>query len=102
MFRAEMSLIHPRPLLMEYLALCSPEQARRHNVLPGISGCAPVNGRDAISWEEKFRLDVWSVDHRSFWFDVRILWMTLARALRRSGVAAPSHSTTTKFTGDKT
>ena len=83
--RGEMSLVGPRPLLMEYLPLYSPEQARRHEVRPGITGWAQVNGRNAISWADKFALDVWYVDHRSLWLDVRILWLTVRKVVVRDG-----------------
>lgn len=97
--KGEMSLVGPRPLLIEYLPLYSPEQARRHEVRPGITGWAQVNGRNAISWEEKFALDVWYVDHRSFALDMRILWLTLAKVLRREGISAAGEVTMPKFTG---
>lgn len=97
--KGEMSLVGPRPLLMEYLPLYSVEQARRHEARPGITGWAQVNGRNAISWEDKFRLDVWYVDNQSFWLDVRILWMTVRKVLVREGIAAEGEATTTKFTG---
>lgn len=97
--RGEMSLVGPRPLLMEYLPLYTAEQARRHEARPGITGWAQVNGRNAISWEDKFCLDVWYVDHQSLWLDIRILWMTLRKVLVREGIAAAGEATTTKFTG---
>ena len=97
--RGDMSLVGPRPLLMEYLPLYTPEQARRHEVLPGITGWAQVNGRNAISWEEKFRLDVWYVDHRSLWLDLRILALTLARVLSGEGLSEPGQATVTYFRG---
>jgi len=97
--RGEMSLVGPRPLLPEYLPLYSPEQARRHEVLPGITGWAQVNGRNAIAWSEKLALDVWYVDHRSGWLDIRILWMTVAKVFRGEGVAQPGHATREKFRG---
>lgn len=97
--KGEMSLVGPRPLLMEYLPLYSPEQARRHEVRPGITGWAQVNGRNAISWDDKFRLDVWYVDHRSLALDLRILALTIARVLRPRGVSAPNSATAEKFTG---
>ena len=81
-----MSLVGPRPLLMEYLPLYTPEQARRHEVRPGITGWAQVNGRNAITWEKKFELDVWYVDHQSFWLDMKILWLTLWQVMRRDGI----------------
>ena len=97
--KGEMSLVGPRPLLMEYLPLYTPEQARRHQVRPGITGWAQVNGRNALSWEEKFALDVWYVDHRGFWLDVKILLMTAAKVLRRDGISADGEATMTKFKG---
>jgi lipopolysaccharide/colanic/teichoic acid biosynthesis glycosyltransferase len=99
--RGEMSLVGPRPLLMEYLPLYSPEQARRHGVRPGITGWAQVNGRNAISWEDKFELDVWYVDHRSLWLDVRILWLTVRKVLVRDGINAAGEATMPAFTGSK-
>lgn len=98
----DMSLVGPRPLLMEYLPLYTPEQARRHDVRPGITGWAQVNGRNAISWEEKFALDVWYVDHRSLLLDLRILAMTALRVLHPSGVNQPGMATMSKFTGTRT
>ena len=98
--RGEMSLVGPRPLLMEYLPLYSPEQARRHEVRPGITGWAQVNGRNAISWADKFALDVWYVDHRSLWLDVRILWLTVRKVLMRDGISAAGEATMPKFEGD--
>ncbi len=97
--RGDMALVGPRPLLPEYLPLYTPEQARRHAVKPGITGWAQVNGRNAISWEEKFRLDVWYVDNRSLWLDLRILWMTVRQVLARRGVSADGHATMPAFTG---
>lgn len=99
--RGEMSLVGPRPLLMEYLPLYSPEQARRHEVRPGITGWAQVNGRNAISWADKFALDVWYVDHRSLWLDARILWLTVRKVLVRDGISAAGEATMPKFEGDK-
>lgn len=99
--RGEMSLVGPRPLLMEYLPLYSPEQARRHEVRPGITGWAQVNGRNAISWADKFALDVWYVDHRSLWLDVRILWMTVRKVVERDGISAAGEATMPRFEGDK-
>lgn len=98
--RGEMSLVGPRPLLMEYLPLYSPEQARRHEVRPGITGWAQVNGRNAISWADKFALDVWYVDHRSLWLDVRILWLTVRKVLVREGISAAGEVTMPRFEGD--
>jgi lipopolysaccharide/colanic/teichoic acid biosynthesis glycosyltransferase len=99
--KGEMSLVGPRPLLMEYLPLYTPEQARRHEVRPGITGWAQVNGRNAISWADKFALDVWYVDHRSLWLDVQILWRTVRKVLVRDGISAAGEATMTKFTGSK-
>jgi lipopolysaccharide/colanic/teichoic acid biosynthesis glycosyltransferase len=98
-FKGEMSLVGPRPLLMEYLPLYSPEQARRHEVRPGITGWAQVNGRNALSWEEKFALDVWYVDNQTAALDLRILWMTLMAVLRRDGISASGHETMPRFEG---
>ena len=97
--KGEMSLVGPRPLLVEYLPRYSPEQARRHEVRPGITGWAQVNGRNAISWEEKFAMDVWYVDHVSFAMDIRILWRTVVQVIRREGVSAEGHATMPKFMG---
>lgn len=97
--RGDMSLVGPRPLLMEYLPLYSPEQARRHDVRPGITGWAQINGRNAISWEEKFRLDVWYVDNQSLWLDLKILFLTILRVFQRSGISAEGEATMPKFTG---
>ncbi|MBI5442507.1 MAG: sugar transferase [Deltaproteobacteria bacterium] len=97
--KGEMSLVGPRPLLMEYLERYTPEQARRHEVRPGITGWAQVNGRNALSWEDRFALDVWYVDHQSVWLDMKILWITLATVLRREGVSAPGCSTMPEFLG---
>lgn len=98
--RGDLSLVGPRPLLMEYLPLYSPEQIRRHDVRPGITGWAQVNGRNAISWEERFKLDVWYVDHQSFLLDMKILWMTVLKVLKREGVNEQGHATMTKFKGN--
>jgi lipopolysaccharide/colanic/teichoic acid biosynthesis glycosyltransferase len=97
--RGEMSLVGPRPLLARYLDRYTPAQARRHEVRPGITGWAQVHGRNALTWEEKFALDVWYVDHVSLWLDLRILWRTLLVVLRREGISAPDHSTMPEFTG---
>jgi lipopolysaccharide/colanic/teichoic acid biosynthesis glycosyltransferase len=97
--KGDMSLVGPRPLLMEYLPRYSREQARRHEVRPGITGWAQVNGRNALSWEEKFKLDVWYVDHRSLSLDVKILWMTLSKVLRREGISAEGEATMSRFMG---
>ncbi len=99
--RGEMSLVGPRPLLMEYLDRYSITQARRHEVKPGITGWAQVNGRNAISWERKFELDVWYVDHASLALDLKILGMTLGRVLRRSGIQAEDHATMPVFLGSE-
>ena len=97
--RGEMSFIGPRPLLMQYLPLYSPQQARRHDVKPGFSGWAQINGRNAISWEEKFRLDVWYVDHQSFVLDLLIFLRTIWKVIRREGINAPGEATMAPFTG---
>lgn len=97
--RGEMSLVGPRPLLVEYLPRYTPEQARRHEVLPGITGWAQINGRNALTWEEKFRLDVWYVDHWSLGLDVKILALTLWKVLRREGINAPGSETAEPFMG---
>jgi len=99
--KGDMSIVGPRPLLMEYLPLYSPEQMRRHEVRPGITGWAQINGRNALCWEERFRLDVWYVDHRSFWFDVKILLMTIKKVLFRDGISAAGEATMSKFTGSR-
>ena len=99
--RGEMSLVGPRPLLVEYLERYSPEQARRHEVLPGITGWAQINGRNALTWEEKFRLDVWYVDHWSLWLDVKIIFLTLWKVIRRDGINAPGHATMEEFRGQQ-
>jgi len=98
-FKGDMRLVGPRPLLPEYLPLYTQEQMRRHEVKPGITGWAQVNGRNAISWEEKFRLDVWYVDNRSFWLDLKILWLTAWRVLARKDVSAAGHATMPPFQG---
>jgi lipopolysaccharide/colanic/teichoic acid biosynthesis glycosyltransferase len=97
--RGELSLVGPRPLLVEYLPLYTTEQARRHDVKPGITGWAQVNGRNAITWEEKFALDVWYVDHWSLWLDLKILLKTVHKVIAREGVAAANIATMTRFTG---
>ena len=98
--KGEMSLVGPRPLLMQYLPLYNERQARRHEVRPGVSGWAQVNGRNAISWPEKFELDVWYVDNHNLWLDLRIIWMTLEKVLRRDGVSADKCATMPFFTGN--
>lgn len=100
--KGDMSLVGPRPLLMEYLPFYTPEQARRHEVRPGITGWAQVNGRNAISWEDKFQLDVWYVDHRSLWLDIKILWLTVKKVLVRDGISAAGEATMPRFTGSNT
>jgi sugar transferase EpsL len=97
--RGEMSLIGPRPLLMQYLERYSPEQARRHDVLPGITGWAQVNGRNNVSWEEKFRLDVWYVDNWSFLLDLQIIIRTLWKVVKREGISEPGNATAREFMG---
>ena len=98
--KGEMSLVGPRPLLMEYLPLYSKEQYRRHDVRPGITGWAQVNGRNAISWENKFELDVWYVDNRSFWLDVKILVLTVKKVIVKDGISGDGEVTMGKFTGN--
>ena len=100
--KGDMSLVGPRPLLMEYLPLYTPEQFRRHEVKPGITGWAQINGRNALTWEEKFKLDVWYVDHLSFFLDMKILFLTLWKVLTREGISYPGRETMPKFTGSKT
>lgn len=95
----DMSLVGPRPLLTDYLPLYSPEQARRHEVRPGITGWAQVNGRNAIGWEEKFKLDVWYVDNQSFWLDLKILLLTIKKVLVRDGISAEGEATMSRFMG---
>lgn len=97
--KGDMSLVGPRPLMMQYLPLYSPEQARRHEVLPGITGLAQINGRNAISWEERFALDVWYVDNRTIWLDLRILARTVLAVLRRQGISAVGDVSMPEFQG---
>lgn len=97
----DMSLVGPRPLLMEYLPLYSPEQARRHEVRPGITGWAQVNGRNAVPWPDRLVMDVWYVDHRSFWLDLRILFMTIGRVVRRRGISAQGEATMAHCRGER-
>ncbi|ASC55895.1 sugar transferase [Vibrio vulnificus] len=99
--KGEMSLVGPRPLLMQYLPLYSQEQARRHEVRPGVTGWAQINGRNAISWEEKFKLDVWYVDNRSFWLDFKILLLTVKKVLIKEGISAQGEATMPPFKGNK-
>lgn len=96
----KMSLVGPRPLLVQYLERYSPEQMRRHEMKPGITGWAQINGRNALSWEEKFALDVWYVDNWSFWLDIRILWLTVRRVLRREGISGGGEATMREFMGN--
>jgi len=98
--KGDMSLVGPRPLLMEYLPRYSREQARRHEVRPGVTGWAQVNGRNTLSWEDKFKLDVWYVDHQSLWLDIKILWMTLKKVIVREGISAPGDATMPLFKGN--
>ena len=97
--RGDMSLVGPRPLLMRYLPLYSPEQARRHEVQPGLTGWAQINGRNALSWDEKFALDLWYVENRSFLLDVRILWLTALKVVKREGISSAGEATMPPFTG---
>lgn len=99
--KGDMSLVGPRPLLMEYLPLYSPEQFRRHSVRPGVTGWAQVNGRNALSWEEKFRLDLWYVDNQSFCLDLKIIYLTLGKVMAREGISAAGEATMPKFTGSE-
>lgn len=99
--KGEMSLVGPRPLLVEYLALYSPRQAKRHNVRPGVTGWAQVNGRNAISWEEKFELDVWYVENRSLLLDIKIIWLTIMQVFKRQNISQEGHVTMSKFMGGK-
>lgn len=99
--KGDMSLVGPRPLLVQYLPLYNTEQARRHNVRPGITGWAQVNGRNAISWEDKFKLDVWYVDNQSFWLDIKILFLTVKKVFVREGISADGHVTIEPFKGSK-
>ena len=99
--KSDMSLVGPRPLLLEYLPLYSANQARRHEVKPGITGWAQVNGRNAISWQEKFDLDVWYVDNQSIWLDIKILWITVKKVIMRDGINQVDHSTMEQFKGNE-
>ncbi len=98
--KGEMSLVGPRPLLMEYLPLYSPRQARRHEVKPGLTGWAQINGRNALSWQERLEMDVWYVDHQSLWLDLKILCLTLRTIARREGIHAEGHATMPRFRGN--
>ena len=97
--KGDMSLVGPRPLLMQYLDRYTPEQARRHEVKPGLTGWAQVNGRNAITWEDKFKLDVWYVDHQSLWLDLKIIGMTVLKVIRREGISEEGHATAQEFMG---
>ncbi|KAB7664461.1 sugar transferase [Plesiomonas shigelloides] len=97
--KGDMSLVGPRPLLMQYLPLYNQEQARRHEVRPGVTGWAQINGRNAISWEDKFKLDIWYIDNRSFWLDLKILLLTAKKVFIREGISASDHVTIAPFTG---
>ena len=97
--KGEMSIVGPRPLLMQYIERYTPEQARRHEVKPGLTGWAQVNGRNAISWDEKFKLDVWYVDHQSFWLDLKIIGKTIKKVLKREGISAAGEATMPEFMG---
>ncbi len=97
--KGDMSLVGPRPLLMEYLPLYSPREFRRHEVRPGVTGWAQVNGRNSLSWQQKFEMDVWYVDNQSLWLDVRILWKTVIKVLQRDGISAQGEATMDRFRG---
>ena len=99
--KGEMSLVGPRPLLMEYLELYTPEQAKRHDVRPGVTGWAQVNGRNAISWEQKFELDTWYVQNRTFWLDIKILFLTVYKVVKRDDISQDEHVTMEKFKGSE-
>ena len=99
--KGDMSLVGPRPLLMEYLPLYNEVQVRRHDARPGVTGWAQINGRNALSWEEKFKLDVWYVDNQSMWLDLKIIFLTIKKVLIRDGISAEGEVTMTKFTGSK-
>jgi sugar transferase EpsL len=99
--KGDMSIVGPRPLLMQYLDRYTPEQARRHEVKPGITGWAQVNGRNAITWEDKFKLDVWYVDNQSIWLDLKIIGMTILKVLKREGISQPGQATAEEFNPQK-
>lgn len=99
--KGDMSLVGPRPLLMEYLPLYNPEEYRRHEVCPGVTGWAQINGRNALSWDEKFKLDIWYVDNRSFWLDMKIIFLTIRKVVARDGISSDGEATMAKFTGSK-
>jgi sugar transferase EpsL len=98
--RGDMSLVGPRPLLMQYLQRYSAEQARRHDVLPGVTGWAQINGRNAISWDDKFKYDLWYIDHWTFWLDVKIIFLTIWKVLKGDGVSQPGRATMDEFMGN--
>jgi lipopolysaccharide/colanic/teichoic acid biosynthesis glycosyltransferase len=100
-FKGDMSLVGPRPLLMRYLPLYTPEQARRHEVRPGVTGWSQVNGRNAVTWEQRFEQDVWYVDNQSFWLDIKILWMTVIKVVKRADVSQEGHATMPEFFGSQ-
>jgi sugar transferase EpsL len=99
-FFGQMSFVGPRPLLVQYLSRYNAEQNRRHDVLPGLTGWAQINGRNAISWDEKFKLDVWYVDHQSFWLDLKIMAFTLLKVIMKEGISQPGHATSEEFMGN--
>ena len=99
--KGDMSLVGPRPLLMDYLPLYTVEQSRRHDVRPGVTGWAQVNGRNALGWEDKFQLDVWYVDHQSLWLDMKIMLMTIKKVFLRDGIGAPGEATVSRYTGSE-
>ena len=99
--KGDMSFVGPRPLLVEYLPLYNERQKKRHDVKPGITGWAQVNGRNAISWEQKFEYDIWYVEHQSFWLDMKILWLTFLKVIKRSGISQDGHATMEKFRGNE-
>lgn len=100
--KGDMSLVGPRPLLMDYLPLYTTEQFRRHEVRPGITGWAQVNGRNTLSWDDKFKLDVWYVENRTLWLDIKILWLTVRKVLMRDGISAAGEATMPRFVGSQT
>jgi lipopolysaccharide/colanic/teichoic acid biosynthesis glycosyltransferase len=99
--KGDMSLVGPRPLLMEYLPLYDEDQSRRHEVRPGVTGWAQINGRNAIDWNDKFKLDVWYVDNHTLWLDIKIIFLTIRKVIIRDGISSEGQATTTKFTGNK-
>jgi len=99
--KGDMSLVGPRPLLMDYLPLYNAEQMRRHDVRPGVTGWAQINGRNALSWEDKFKLDTWYVDNRTFWLDLKIIFLTVRKVVVRDGISAQGEATMSRFTGSR-